>query len=207
MFTLGIVGGSGSGKSTLVEQLRHLDVGAHIALLPHDAYYRDFGHLPKAERDAVNWDHPDSLDNALFIQHVDALKAREPVTRPMYDFENHKRHALIAAVVPKPILLLEGILLFHVPEIRDRIDLKVFVETPADLRILRRVLRDVTERGRTVESVVEQYHATVRPMHERFVEPSKAFADVVVPWENHNPTAVALLAAGIREHLRQMKAI
>lgn len=207
MLTLGIVGGSGSGKSTLVEQLLRLDVGAHIALLPHDAYYRDFGHLPKSERDAINWDHPDTLDNALYVQHIDALSLEQAVARPNYDFKRHRRTKKPSTIAPKPILLLEGILLFHVPEIRERIDLKVFVETPADLRILRRVLRDTKERGRSVESVAEQYRATVRPMHEQFVEPSKAFANVIVPGEHHNPTAVALLAAGIRDHLRLMKAI
>ncbi len=207
MFTLGIVGGSGSGKSTLVEQMLRLDIGEHIALLPHDAYYHDFGHLSKAERDAINWDHPDSLDSHLFVQHIDQLKSGQTVACPRYNFKRHRRFLRPVGVAPKPVLLLEGILLFHVPEVRERIDLKVFVETPADLRILRRVLRDVTERGRSVESVVGQYLATVRPMHARFAEPSKAYADVIVPWERHNPQAVALLAAVIRERLREMKAV
>jgi uridine kinase len=201
MFTIGIAGGSGSGKSTLVEQLLRRDLGPHVAHLPHDAYYRNWADMPPSVRSANNWDHPDALDTTLYVAHVDALKAGRAVDRPVYDFAHHARADTVIRVDPRPVLLLEGILLFHLPEVRDRTDLKVYVETPADLRILRRLVRDVRERGRSVESVVEQYHATVRPMHFVFVEPTKAFADVVVPWESHNEPAVSLLAARVREHI------
>ena len=201
VFVVGIAGGSGSGKSTLVEQLLRLDVGDHVAHLPHDAYYRDRADMPEAVRAADNWDHPDALDTALYVRHIDDLTAGRPVARPTYDFATHSRGRATVGVAPRPVVLLEGILLFHVPEVRDRIDLKVYVETAGDLRVLRRVLRDVRERGRTVETVVEQYAATVRPMHELYVEPSKRFADVVVPWEWHNASAVALIAARVREHV------
>lgn len=201
MFVLGIAGGSGSGKSTIVDDLRRLVGSAAVGHLPHDAYYLSRDDMPAAVRDGMNWDHPDALDNALFADHIDTLRAGFPVARPTYDFAAHARAADTVVVPPRPVLLVEGILLFAVPEVRRRIDLKAFVDTPADLRILRRLVRDVAERGRTVESVVEQYHRTVRPMHDLFVEPSRRFADVVLPWESPNPQAVALLAARVREHL------
>ena len=201
MFTIGIAGGSGSGKSTLVERLLALEFGGQICRLPHDAYYRNRDEMPEAVATENNWDHPDALDTPLYLKHIDLLKAGRPVAAPVYDFATHSRSDRVTLVEPRTVLLLEGILLFHVPALRDRIDLKVYVETPADLRVLRRVTRDVIERKRSVESVVEQYQATVRPMHAIFVEPSKVFADVVVPWESHNTVAVSLLAAKLREHL------
>lgn len=200
-FSIGIAGGSGSGKSTLVGELLRLEIAAAVAHLPHDAYYRNRADMPASVRDAGNWDHPDALDTELFVRHIDLLKDGQAVVRPTYDFAAHARSRLTVAIAPRPVLLLEGILLFHVPAVRERLDLKVYVETPADLRVLRRVLRDVRERGRTVETVVGQYQATVRPMHELFVEPSKRFADVVVPWEEYNAAAVALIAARVREHI------
>lgn len=201
MFTIGIAGGSGSGKTTFVERLMQLDVGAHICHLPHDAYYRNRVDMPEAVATENNWDHPDALDTALYLKHIDTLKTGQPIECPIYDFATHSRTTRTRTIRPQTVLLVEGILLFHVAALRERMDLKVYVETPTDLRILRRVTRDVNERGRTVNSVVEQYQSTVRPMHAIFVEPSKAFADVVVPWESHNPIAVALIAARIREHL------
>ncbi len=199
MFVIGIAGGSGSGKSTLVERL--LACGGAVGHLPHDAYYLNRAEMPEDHRDSPNWDHPETLDSDLFIQHIDALKHGRAIERPTYDFANHCRCAETVCVQPTPVLLVEGILLFHVKPIRKRIDLKVYIDTPADLRILRRVQRDMTERDRTLESVVQQYHTSVRPMHDQFVEPSKRFADVVVPWELHNAQAVSLLAARVREHM------
>ena len=201
MFTLGIAGGSGSGKSTVVERLLALDLGRHVAHLPHDHYYKNRSEMPEAVAAENNWDHPDALDTALYLKHIDQLKSGKPIARPSYDFGTHSRVETTTLVEPKPILLLEGILLFHVPGLRDRIDLRAYVETPADLRILRRALRDVTERNRTMANVVAQYESTVRPMHFIFVEPSKSFAHIVVPWEHHNDTAVSLLAAKLREHV------
>jgi uridine kinase len=200
MFVLGIAGGSGSGKTTVVDRLL-AGHPAGVGHLPHDAYYRSRADVPADLRDADNWDHPDALDSDLFAAHIDALRAGRAVDRPTYDFERYRRAEATVRVEPPAVLLAEGILLFAVPAVRERLDLRVFVDTPADLRILRRLVRDVRERGRTVDGVVAQYHATVRPMHERFVEPSRRWADVVVPWERPNPQAVAVLAARVREHL------
>lgn len=193
MLTIGVAGGSGSGKSTLVARLLAGERTGRVAHLPHDAYYRDRADMPAVVAAAENFDHPDALDTDLYIRHIDLLKAGRPVACPVYDFTRHCRKPETRPVDPRPVLLLEGILLFQSPPLRDRIDLKVYVETPADLRVLRRVMRDVRERGRSVESVVGQYQATVRPMHALFVEPSKAFADIVVPWETHNDRAVELI--------------
>ena len=197
MFVIGIAGGSGSGKTTLVEHLLAAAPAGRVGHLPHDAYYRDRAAMPAAVAAAMNFDHPDALDTDLYLHHIDLLRAGKPVARPVYDFARHARTADVVPVPPPAVLIVEGILLFHEPALRDRIDLKVYVETPADLRILRRAVRDVRDRGRSVESVVAQYTATVRPMHAVFVEPTKAFADVVVPWEAHNAKAVALIGHAI----------
>ena len=194
-FVVGIAGGSGSGKSTLVGRLLAGRLGAHLAELPHDAYYRDGIDMPAEVRRARNWDHPDSLDNDLYADHIDRLAAGRAAERPEYDFASHSRKSTTVRVEPRPVLLLDGILLFAVPKIRERIHLRVFVETPADLRAIRRMRRDIVERGRTAESVAQQYEATVRPMDRLFVEPSRAFAHVLVPWTDDNPAAVALLEA------------
>ncbi|CAN5181834.1 uridine kinase [soil metagenome] len=211
MFVIGIAGGSGSGKTTIVERLLTSSDLDGVSHLPHDAYYRSREDMPEEHRMHPNWDHPDTLDNDLFIQHMDALKKGEAVQRPVYDFAHHRRETKTVLVKPGAVLLVEGILLYSIPKIRKRIELKVFIDTPADLRILRRMKRDVHERERSVDSVVEQYLDSVRPMHVQYVEPSKKFADVVIPWELHNEPAIALLAARVREHLPddeiEMKAI
>lgn len=199
MFVMGIAGGSGSGKTTVVEQL--LEESGDVSHLPHDAYYFSRDLMPKSLRDDPNWDHPDTLDNDLFIQHIDALRQGKPIERPDYDFTRHARKDQTIPVKPAPVLLVEGILLLAIESIRERIDLKVFIDTPADIRILRRLTRDLKERNRTLENVIEQYHTSVRPMHDRYVEPSKRFANIVVPWEEHNGPGVAVLAARVREHL------
>ncbi|MGL4424410.1 MAG: uridine kinase [Gemmataceae bacterium] len=202
MFILGIAGGSGSGKSTIVDQLLELPDAPPVAHLPHDAYYHTRSLMPTTVRDTENWDHPDALDNDLFVEHLQQLKAGHPVERPVYDFSKHARASATIRVAAGPVLVVEGILVFALPAIRELMDLKVYIDTPADLRILRRLQRDVNERGRTVDSVVQQYHGTVRPMHDRFVEPSKRFADVVVPWELRNVAAVQMLAATVRSRGR-----
>ncbi|MFL5339410.1 MAG: uridine kinase [Gemmataceae bacterium] len=200
MFVIGVGGGTGSGKSTLVAQLLER-VGDRVAMLPHDAYYRNRTDMAPEIRDALNFDHPDSLESDLFVRHIDALRRGETVEQPTYDFSAHTRRTQTRRVEPKPVLLVEGILLFAVPALLPLLNLKVFVDTPADLRILRRLLRDTQERGRTPVSVVEQYLATVRPMHQQFVEPGRQVADVIVPWEYHNPTAVDLIATRILAEL------
>ena len=196
-FVIGIAGGSGSGKSAIVDQLMRSDHGSRISLLPHDAYYLDGDRMPKEIREADNWDHPDALDNRLFLEHIDRLLSGQDIARPVYDFSTHSRTSGIQSVLPQPVLLLEGILLLAIPEIRRRIDLCIFVDTPPDERIVRRMLRDIAERGRTVESVARQFRSTVRPMHDQFVEPSRAHAHVVIPWDwqaSDKPALDVLLA-------------
>lgn len=201
MFVLGIAGGSGSGKTTIVDRLLRGPVGSAITLLPHDAYYRSRPDMPKVIRETDNWDHPEALDNDLFVEHLDRLKSGQDVERPVYNFAIHHRMPETIRLESRAILLVDGILLFALEEIRRRLDLKVFVDTPADLRIVRRLVRDVNERGRSVESVVDQYQRTVRPMHDRFVEPSRGFADVILPWVDRNDEAIRTVEARIREHI------
>ena len=198
MFVVGIAGGSGSGKTTVVERLVRAVGAGHVTLLPHDAYYLGAADMPAALRREGNWDHPDALDNRLYVRHIEELRAGRPVARPVYDFAAHDRRAETLTAAPRPILLLEGILLLAVPEVCDLIDLRVFVDTPDDLRALRRVRRDVSERGRTVESVEDQYVRSVRPMYRAFIEPSRSRAHVVLPWEFDNDAGVAVLAARLR---------
>jgi uridine kinase len=200
MFVLGIAGGSGSGKSTIVEQLLH-DIGDEfVAHLPHDAYYFNRTDMPPHVRETNNWDDPAALDNLLFVEHLRMLAAGRTIERPIYDFSTHSRTTETVRVVTKPVLIVEGILIFAIQPLRDLLHLKVFIDTPADLRILRRAERDVSERGRSLPSVIEQYIQTVRPMHDQFVEPSRRHADIVVPWELRNTIAISVLAAKIREH-------
>jgi uridine kinase len=194
---IGIAGGSGSGKTTLLERLTGGPFGHAITVLPHDAYYLNRADMPPAVRDELNFDHPESLDNDLFVRQLDALAAGHAVEQPVYDFYTHTRTDRTVRIEPRPVLLLDGILLLAVPEIVARLDLRVFVDTPADLRILRRLARDVSERGRTVEGVTQQYIRTVRPMHERYVEPGRATAHLVIPWELHNGPAVEVLEARV----------
>ncbi len=196
-FVIGIAGGSGSGKTTLVERLLSSDRADLISFLPHDHYYLSRDRMPESVRAQENWDHPEVLDNDLFVQHIDRLLAGQPVERPVYDFATHSPGREVVLVEPRPVLLLEGILLLAVPAIRERIDLRVYVDTPSDLRLVRRMVRDIQDRGRTVASVAEQYQATVRPMHELFVEPSRAHAHLIVPWLFHNQEAVEVLLARI----------
>lgn len=193
IFVLGIAGGSGSGKTTIVEKLLAGPLGSHIVVLSHDAYYHPADHYGAAESPAPNYDHPDSLDNALYVSHVKQLLAGEPIAQPVYDFARHDRLARTLSVAPSAVLLLEGILILAIPQIRELIDLAVYVETPADLRILRRTLRDIDARGRTPQSIASQYIETVRPMNEQFVEPSRYHAHVWIPWVNENPVALDLL--------------
>lgn len=185
-FAVAIAGGSGSGKTSLTRALVGLLGRDQCAVLDHDSYYRDLSHLPMALRAEANFDHPESLESEMLARHIDHLRAGIPVERPVYDFSTHSRRATTTHVEPRPVIVCEGILLLAVPELRDTFDLRVFVDTPADVRALRRVRRDIVERGRTVESVVHQYLESVRPMHERFVEPARATADLVLGWQ-HTP--------------------
>ena len=201
---IGIAGGTGSGKTTVAQVILRRVGSEKIAYLPHDAYYKDHSHLSPEERAQVNYDHPDSLETSLLVEHIRALKAGQVIERPVYDFTTHSRTRQTVRVEPRPIILVEGILIFVEPDLRNLFDIKIFVDTEADIRFIRRLLRDIHERGRTMESVVDQYLNTVRPMHLEFVEPSKRYADVIIPEGGLNTVAldmvVARLEALLREH-------
>ncbi|MBN1286483.1 MAG: uridine kinase [Anaerolineae bacterium] len=198
---IGVAGGSGAGKTTVADQIIERVGAAHIAVIPHDAYYRDLRALPRAQREIVNFDHPDALENDLMVRHIERLKRGEPVELPMYDFTTHTRTDQTVHVEPQPIILIEGILIFAQPELRHTMDVKIFVDTDPDIRFIRRLRRDVAERGRTVDSVIEQYLRTVRPMHLEFVEPSKRYADVIIPEGGFNWVAIDMVVARIRNLL------
>lgn len=196
--TLGVAGGTGSGKTTVALKILERVGFDRVAYLPHDAYYRDASHLPAPERAKLNFDHPDSLDNELLIQHLKMLQTGKPVEIPVYDFRTHSRMSETRHVEPQPVILVEGILIFADKRLRDLMDVKIFVDTDADLRFIRRLQRDIGERGRSPESVVNQYLNTVRPMHMEFVEPSKRYADVIIPEGGHNEVAIEMVAARLR---------
>jgi uridine kinase len=194
---VGVAGGTASGKTTISEAILDRVGRDCVAFIPHDAYYRDLSHLPFEERCQVNFDHPDSLESELLIVHLDALCRGESVEVPVYDFAVHSRSAQIRRVEPKAVILVEGILIFVEKELRDRFDIKVFVDADPDLRFIRRLQRDIAERGRTMESVVEQYLKTVRLMHLEFVEPSKRYADVLIPRGGFNEIAIDMVATKV----------
>lgn len=202
---IGVVGGSGSGKTTVARALVDAaDVGA--AFLDQDAYYKDLAHLTLDERRQVNFDHPDSLDNDLMVEQLEALAAGRAIDKPTYDFAAHTRAAATVRIDPAPIVVVDGILLFVEPRLRDLFDIKVFVDVADDIRFIRRMERDVQERGRTVDDVIRQYLATVRPMHLEFVEPSKRWADVIIPQGGQNRVAVDMLVARVAQELRVRQA-
>ena len=203
---VGIAGPSGSGKTSLARALvKHLGRDA-TTLIPLDAYYRDLSHLSPSERARVNFDHPNSLETELLIQHVRELRAGRAVEIPVYDFTTHTRRQDTRRVEPARVILVEGILVLVEPELRKLFDVKLYVDSDADVRFIRRLRRDIEERGRTVESVCEQYLSTVRPMHLEFVEPSKRYADVIIPEGGFNEVAIEMVAARLRgmlgEHAR-----
>ena len=194
---IGIAGGSGSGKSRISEALE-TTLAPGIARLQHDSYYRDLSHLPSEERRVFNFDHPDALETDLLIAHLDALIAGESVDVPTYDFATHCRSSTTRTLQSAPIILVEGIMALHDPALRARLSLRVFVDTPADVRLIRRLKRDMAERGRSPEQTMAQYLDTVRPMHDRFVAPCRAHAHLIVPW-GYTPAAVAMLQAALTE--------
>lgn len=194
---IGIAGGTGSGKTTVANVILQR-VGAHrISFLPHDAYYRDLTDLSLEERTRINYDHPDSLESDLLVQHIQQLKNWQSIQLPVYDFTNHSRTNRSIPVEPRRVILVEGILIFYELALRKLFDVKIFVDTDADIRFIRRLQRDITERGRTTESVVRQYLSTVRPMHLEFVEPSKRYADVIIPEGGLNAVALDMVTARI----------
>ena len=198
---IGIAGGTGSGKTTIANVILARVGAEHIAFLPHDAYYKDIRDLPRAQRDLINFDHPASLETKLLVEHLRVLKQGTTVETPIYDFTKHARTEETHRVEPQTVILVEGILVFAEPALREIFDVKIFVDTPPDIRFIRRLQRDILERGRTVESVIQQYETTVRPMHLEFVEPSKRHADVIIPEGGLNTVAMDMVVARIESML------
>jgi uridine kinase len=194
---IGIAGGSGSGKTTVAQGILNRVGVDRIAFLQHDSYYKDLRGLPPTLRKDVNFDHPNSLETALLIKHIEALRDLKPVEVPIYDFSTDSRTSQTYTVAPRGVILVEGILIFAEPELRKLFDIKLFIDADADVRFIRRLHRDITERGRTTESVIKRYQDTVRPMHLEFVEPSKRYADVIIPEGGHNIAALDMVVARI----------
>jgi uridine kinase len=202
---IGICGGTGSGKTTVANRILESVSRDEVIFLQQDSYYRNLEEMPLDYRKQRNFDHPDAIDNNLLVEHVRALKKGEAVELPLYDFKTHTRKAETLHMEPRPIIIIEGILIFAEKRLLDEMDIKVYVDTPDDIRFIRRLRRDIAERGRTVESVIEQYVATVRPMHMQFVEPSKRCADVIIPEGGHNLVSIGLISGRIRERLESAR--
>jgi uridine kinase len=202
---VGVVGGSGSGKTTVAHAIAESVEGGAV-VLDQDAYYRDLAHLPLEERRRINFDHPDSIDTALFVAHLEALAAGEPVNKPTYDFAAHTRAAETVRIEPGRVVVVDGILLFVDPRLRRMFDLRIYVDVADDVRFIRRLLRDLTERGRSLESVIEQYLDTVRPMHLEFVEPSRRHADVIIPEGGENRVGIEMILAHVQRELARRAA-
>jgi len=200
-FVIGIAGGTGSGKTTIAQRIADAVPAEQVLVLEHDAYYRDLSHLDGGARALVNFDHPDALETSLLVEHLTSLRVGASVGVPVYDFGTHTRQSARRHVGPRPLILVEGILVLADERLRALFDLKLYVDTDADIRILRRLERDIEERGRSFESVREQYYSTVRPMHLMFVEPSKRWADVIVPEGGENRAAVELLVGKVQSVL------
>ena len=195
---IGVAGGTGSGKSTLVKRLQEAFKNDDVATLCHDYYYKAHTELTYEERTKLNYDHPQAFDTDMLVEHVRALKNNVPIEHPVYSFVDHNRTSERVLVKPSRVLIIDGILIFENKALRDLMDIKVFVDTDADIRLARRIMRDVCDRGRTMESVITQYTETVKPMHEEFVEPSKRYADVIIPEGGFNSVAVKMLIRNIR---------
>lgn len=197
---IGIAGGTGSGKTTLTRKLKER-FGDDVSVVYHDNYYKKHVGMTYEERASLNYDHPDAFDTELMIHDLEALRRGETIRCPVYDYTVHNRAEQTVEVRPTKVVLVEGILIFENKALRDLMDIKIFVDTDADVRILRRILRDVKERGRSLDSVVSQYLTTVKPMHEQFVQPSRQFADIVVPEGGHNLVALDMIVERIRRHI------
>jgi uridine kinase len=198
---IGICGGTGSGKTTVANRILDSVSADEVLFIQQDLYYRNLKDMPLDYCNAANFDHPDALDNDLLVNHLKKLRAGEPVELPIYDFRTHTRLPDTTPIQAKPIVIVEGILIFAEPRLLEQMDIKVFVDTPDDIRFIRRLKRDIAERGRTVDSVIEQYINTVRPMHNQFIEPSKRHADVIIPEGGHNLVSIDLISGKIREKL------
>ena len=200
---IGIAGGTGSGKTTLADKLIENFGSDEVSILRHDNYYKRHDEMTYEERSLLNYDHPDAFDTELLYEHIKMLKAGQTIEMPVYDYTVHNRSDEVVIVNPAPVIVLEGILIFAEPSLCELMDIKVFVDTDADVRILRRILRDVKERERSLDSVISQYLTTVKPMHEQFVEPSKRRADIIIPEGGQNVVALQMLIERVKKHLRK----
>jgi uridine kinase len=194
---IGVAGGTGSGKTTVVRALVEKLGSSDVAVIQHDSYYRDRSHLPPTERESINYDHPDALESSLLVTHLNQLSQGYPIKVPMYDFATHTRKPETKRIEPRQVIIVEGILIFADPPLRDLMDIRIFVDTDDDVRFIRRLERDITERNRTVWSVIQQYLDTVKPMHLEFVEPSKRYADLIIPEGGYNRIAIDVLVTKI----------
>lgn len=200
---IGVAGGSGSGKTSVTKSIYDFFKGHSILMLEQDYYYKDQAHLPFEERLKTNYDHPLAFDNDLLIEHIQKLLRYEKINKPVYDYAVHTRSNEVIAVEPKDVIILEGILVLEDERLRNLMDIKLFVDTDADLRIIRRLSRDINERGRTMDSVIDQYVNVVRPMHNQFIEPTKRYADIIIPEGGHNHVAIDLMVTKIQTILEQ----
>ncbi|WP_055667955.1 uridine kinase [Desnuesiella massiliensis] len=200
---IGIAGGTGSGKSTIAKEIYSKFQENCIAMIEQDSYYKDQSNIPYEERTKINYDHPKAFDTELLISHLKSLMQRESIEKPVYDFEIHNRKKESIAVEAKDIIIVEGILILEDPGIRELLDIKIYVDTDADVRIIRRLVRDINERGRTVDSVINQYLNVVRPMHMQFIEPTKRYADIIIPEGGHNKVAIDIIVAKIKQILQK----
>lgn len=200
---IGITGGTGSGKSTIAKEIYRQFGEECIAMIEQDSYYKDQSHLSMEDRVKTNYDHPNAFDNTLLVEHLDSLLNGQSIEKPSYDFSIHNRVEETTTVEAKEIVIVEGILILEDPRIRELLDIKIYVDTDADVRIIRRMVRDMNERGRTMESVINQYLNVVKPMHNQFTEPTKKFADIIIPEGGHNKVAIDIIVAKIKEVLGQ----
>jgi uridine kinase len=203
---IGIAGGTGSGKSTVARKVAESLSGASVAFIDADMYYHNFAHLPMDERRRINWDHPDTFDTTLLASQIDQLSRGESIERPVYDFVSHTRSTRTESVPPADVVVIDGILLFADERVRNLFDVKVYVDADADIRLVRRIERDMSERGRPLDEILQQYLTTVRPMHLQFVEPTKRYADVIVPRGGHNSVAIEMIVAKIQRRLDAQRA-
>ena len=205
-FIVGIAGGSGSGKSTVARHVALALPASSVAFIDMDAYYRNHAHLPLEERQRINWDHPDAFDFELLAEHLATLRAGGCIQKPVYDFVTHTRAPSTERIDPAEVIVIDGILLFTDPRVRDLCNVKIFVDADADIRLIRRIRRDMNSRGRPLDTILDQYVSTVQPMHVQFVEPSKRWADIIIPQGGHNAVAIEMIVAKIQRRLRAEQA-
>lgn len=201
---IGVAGGTGSGKTTISKALLEGLPARRAVLVQHDSYYRDHPELSYEERAALNYDHPSALETELLVHHIDELKAHRAIEMPVYDFAQHRRKPETVRIEPSPVIIVEGILVLAEPAVRERLNVKLFVDTASDIRLIRRIRRDLEQRGRTFAQVRKQYYETVRPMHNAFVEPSKQYADIIIPEGGENKVAIDMILARVKQWLQQL---